>query len=224
MKAPRKKEEFEEIEYEPTSVKELLTEMKDVSELIVDLAYSAVLFDSKEIGEEVAYLESKMDTLKYQIRLASMLAARNVEEAEQLAGILQVAGAAETIANAAGDMVKLLDIDIESRPFIPSILKDADEKINTTVIASGSSLDGKTLGKLSLESEIGVRVIAVKRNKKWIYDPEEKMKLKCDDRLIVRGVADGFDLLKGVAMGEISWEAMEAQRDHGQDKKMGVKK
>jgi len=201
MKSPLRKEEFEEIEYEPTSVKELLTEMKDVSELIVDLAYSAVLFDSKEIGEEVSHLEAKMDTLKYHMRLASMLAARTVDEAEQLTGILQVASAAETIANAAGDMVKLLDIDIESRPFIPSILRKADEKINTTVITMNSPLAGRSLGELSLESEIGERVIAVKRNKKWIYDPEDKTILKSGDRLIVRGVLDGFEHLRKLAEG-----------------------
>ena len=206
MKAPWKKEEFEAIEYEPTSVKELLTEMKDVSELILDLAYSAVLFDSKEIGEEVSYLESKMDRLKYKIRLASLLAARNVEEAEQLTGILQVASAAETIANAAGDMVKLLDTNIESRPFIPSILRDADEKICTSVISSGSSLSGKNLGELSLESELGVRIIAIRRKKKWIYDPEEDMRLKAGDRLIARGVMDGFIRLKKLAAGELAWE------------------
>ncbi|UCE35985.1 MAG: potassium transporter TrkA [Thermoplasmata archaeon] len=211
MKLPWKKEEFEQIEYEPTSVKELLTEMKDVSELIVDLAYSAVVFDSKEIGDEVSYLESKMDKLKYQIRLASMLAARTVDEAEQLTGILQVASAAETIANAAGDMVKLLDIDIESRPFIPSILKDADEKINTTVIEKSSTISNKTLGELSLESELGVRIIALRRVKKWIYDPEGDMRLKVGDRLIARGVMDGFNLLKKLAEGEITWDAREAE-------------
>lgn len=206
MKAPWKKEEFEGIEYEPTSVKELLTEMKDVSELIVDLAYSAVVFDSKEIGEEVSHLESKMDKLKYQIRLASMLAARNVDEAEQLTGILQVASAAETIANAAGDIVKLLDMDIESRPFIPSILKQADEKINTSVISGSSSIADKTLRELSLESELGVRILAIRRMKKWIYDPQGDTRLKVGDRIIVRGVMDGFIRFKKIADGKITWQ------------------
>ncbi|UCG70871.1 MAG: potassium transporter TrkA [Thermoplasmata archaeon] len=211
MKKPWKKEEFEQIEYEPTSVKELLTEMKDVSELIVDLAYSAVVFDSKEIGEEVRHLESKMDKLMYQIRLASMLAARSIDEAEQLTGILQVASAAETIANGAGDIVKLLDIDIESRPFIPSILKDADEKINTIIIEPASSLTGQTLGGLSLESELGVRIIAIRRKKKWIYNPEDSMSLKAQDRVIVRGVEDGFIRLKRLASGELSWNERDTE-------------
>ena len=223
MKLPWKKEEFEGIEYEPVSVKELLTEMKDVSELMVDLAYSAVVFDSKEIGEEVSFLESKMDKLKYQIRMAAMLGARTVDEAEQLTGILQVASAAETIANAAGDMVKLLDIDIESRPFIPSILKDADEKINTTVIEKNSSLANRTLGELLLESELGVRIIALKRIKRWMYDPEGNFRLKAGDRVIVRGVEDGFNRLKQLAEGEITWDEREGPKKKAKSKRRGAK-
>ena len=46
-----KKEEFTEIEYKPTPVKDILTEMKDISELIIDLAYSAVLFDNEDMAE-----------------------------------------------------------------------------------------------------------------------------------------------------------------------------
>ena len=109
QKTPRwKKEEFSEIEYEPTTVKDLMTEMKNISELIIDLAYSAVLFDSEEIAEEVKYLEVRMDKLNYDIRIMAMMGARTKEDAEQLAGILQVAQASEKISNTAGDIVLLL--------------------------------------------------------------------------------------------------------------------
>ena len=206
MKLPWKKEEFEGIEYEPVSVKELLTEMKDVSELMVDLAYSAVVFDSKEIGEEVSFLESKMDKLKYQIRMGAMLAARNPDEAEQLTGILQVASAAETISNAAGDIVKILDIEVEKRPFLPNVLSQADEKINTLVIYPTSNIVGKRLGELNTEAEAGVRVIAIRRKKHWTYDPEDDHMIKSGDVFIVSGVHDGFERLKDAALGKTDWE------------------
>ena len=125
----KKKKEFEEIEYEPTSVKDLLTEMKDISELIVDLAYSAVIFDCEDMAKEVEDLERKMDKLLYQIRLAAMLAARTKEDAEQLSGILQVATMAENISNAAGNIVELLDLNLEARLILPMVLRDGDEKI-----------------------------------------------------------------------------------------------
>ena len=105
-----KKEEFTEIEYEPTSVKELLTEMKDISELIIDLAYSALLFNSTEIAEEVKFLEVRMDKMNYDIRIMAMMAARTKEDAEQLSGILQIAQAAEKISNTAGDIILLMKL------------------------------------------------------------------------------------------------------------------
>lgn len=200
-----RKKEFEEIEYEPTSVKDLLTEMKDTSELIVDLAYSAVKFDSEDMAKEVRELEFKMDKLLYQIRLAAMLAARTPKDAEQLSGILQVAAAAENISNAAGDIANLLEGEIEIRPFLPFVLKDADEKIKPVSVRDGSTIAKRLIGELRVESETGARIIAVKRNKKWIYDVEKDFKLKAKDTLIVRGVEDGLLEFQKYAEGKLKW-------------------
>ena len=46
------------IEYRPASVRELLTEMKDLSEIMIDLAYSAALFNSPELAQEVLERET----------------------------------------------------------------------------------------------------------------------------------------------------------------------
>jgi len=40
------------VEYEPVGVKDLLIEMKDTSELIVDIAYSALLHNSADLATE----------------------------------------------------------------------------------------------------------------------------------------------------------------------------
>ena len=211
-----RKKEFAEIEYKPTSVKDLLTEMKDISELIVDLAYSAVKFDSEDMAKEVRELEFEMDKLLYQIRLAAMLAARTPEDAAQLSGILQVAAAAENISNAAGDIAELLDSKIELRPFLPFVLKDADEKILPVKILEGSSISRYLIGELRVESETGAKIIAVKRNKKWIYDVERDFKLKPNDTLIVRGVEDGLLEFKKYAEGKLKWPNIYELEEEGE--------
>jgi len=88
-----------DVEYQPVSFKEVLIEMKDISELMVDLAYSAILFESKEIALELINLEERMNGLVYQARIQSVLGARRLEEAEAMSGMLQVVEAAERIAN-----------------------------------------------------------------------------------------------------------------------------
>ena len=196
-----KKEEFTEIEYEPTTVKDLLTEMKDISELIIDLAYSAVLFDNNEISEEVKYLEVRMDKLNYDIRIMAMMAARTKEDAEQLAGILQVAQAAEKISNTAGDIVLLLKD--KNRPTLSRILNKADEKIFRLNISKSSEACDKKIGELKIESETGMRIIAIRRNDFWIYNPQSDAVLKSDDWLIARGSDEGFDDLDKFLKGKL---------------------
>ena len=44
-------------EHEPNTVKDLLVELKDASELMVDLAYAAVFFNEEKLAEEVGRLE-----------------------------------------------------------------------------------------------------------------------------------------------------------------------
>ena len=205
FRSKKKKKEFEEIEYTPTSVKDLLTEMKDISELIVDLAYSAVIFDCEDMAEEVEELEIKMDKLLYQIRLAAMMATRTSEDAEQLSGILQVATMAENISNAAGDIVKLLDLKFEGRLILPMVLRKGDEKIKHVYVEKESTIVNRRIGELQVESETGARIIAVNRGKHWIYGVDEKFKFKPNDRLIIRGVEDGLTEFRRYASGELPW-------------------
>jgi len=198
-----KKAEFTELEYEPTSVKELLTEMKDISELIIDLAYSAVLFDNDDIAEEVKYLDVRMDKLNYDIRIMAMMAVRTKGDAEQLAGILQIAEAAESISNAAGDIAKLLSLKEKTRPILPKILKKADEGLFRIKISSKSTACDTKIGELKVESETGMRIIAIRRGDCWIYNPRSDASLKADDWLIVRGNDERYADLNNFLQGQL---------------------
>jgi uncharacterized protein with PhoU and TrkA domain len=200
------KKSDESDESQPTTVKDILVEMKDVSELMVDLAYSTIIFDSEDMAREVEVLRDKMSNLKYEIRLTAMLAARTPKDAEELTAILQVAEAAGEIANAACDMVTLLDVVIDDRPFLPFLFKDADEKINILEIEKESSILNRKISDLQIESETGLKIIAMKRGRTWLYDPDEETILKPNDVLIVAGTEDAYLYLKKVAEGKEDWE------------------
>jgi uncharacterized protein with PhoU and TrkA domain len=195
----------DEEEEEPSTVRELLTEMKDISEVVVDLAYASLLLDSEEMADEVRSLEARMDRLKHEIRIKTMLSARTLEDAEQLSGLLQVAGAAEAISNAAGDMVGLLGYESEKRPFLSFVLKAGEEKIKSLTLSETSDMVNQTLAELNIEAESGMRVIAIKRGRRWLYDPEEETKLKAGDLLVVRGTEDGYAILSPYVSGERNW-------------------
>jgi len=169
--------------------------MKNTSDLMVELAYASLLFESSEIAERVHELEQRMDDLMYHIRIMAAVAARNVNEARKITGILQVAGAAEAISNATGDIADLILRDIEIHPVIHEAIQSADEKIAAVRVCKGSMLAGKKFHELKLPSTIGVWTLATKRGKSWIVPPTRDTNVSVGDFLIVRGPRDGIGIL-----------------------------
>jgi len=196
-------EEFGEFEYQPKSVKELFIEMKNIVELMVDLAYTSILFGDKEIAEEVLDLEERMDLLNYHLMTHAVLAARNPKEAEQITSVLQMANSIEDISNAAGDLAKMVLEGIALHPVITEAIMESEEVIAKITVTQDSILVGKTLGDLKLASNTGVWIIAVKRGKRWIFAPDKNFKIKPGDVLIGRGTHTSVEHLKEIARGII---------------------
>jgi uncharacterized protein with PhoU and TrkA domain len=206
-------DEYASLNHIEKTVRELLTEMKDTSEVIVDLAYASLLYNSEDMAEKVDELEKEMNDLKYAIRFKVLLSSRNKRDARQLAGLLQVASAADRISDAAAEIVNLLDLPLERRPFVSAMLYESDEKIRATKIRPESSMVGYTIGKLGVEAGTGCRIIALKNRSGWYYDPEDDVKLRAGDDIIVRGREDGFKRLVEYAEGKKPWEFPDIPED-----------
>ena len=189
------------IEYCPISMKKLLVEMKDTSELMVDLGYSAVLYDDYDLAMEVIRLEEKMDVYDYHVQMAAMLAARTVEDAEALSGVLQIASAAEIISNAAGDIASIVLLKMGIPSELKKELRQADETVARAVVGADSKVAGKTLDEISFETEAGMSVIAIRRGDSWIYDPELDAGIMAGDILFARGHDEGVPLFLEMATG-----------------------
>jgi len=188
-----------EVEYQPTSLKDVLIEMKDISELMVDLAYSAILFESREIAGEVENLEEVMNRHTYQARISGMLGARRVEEAESMSGLLQIAESAERIANSATEIARIIRKGAKFPQKLREALPEAEEVTVRVEVASHSLLDEKTLGDVKLQSRSGMRVIAIRRGNGWIYDPDKHSRTRGGDILLAKGIGAGVAPLHTMA-------------------------
>ena len=194
---------LEKIEYKPISVRALLVEMKDLSELMIDLAYSAALFDSKELAEEVLELEKRVDTLAYLLNMNVMIAVRDAEDAERLVGVSAVASAADKVSDAAADIATIVLQNIGIHPVVRQAFDRVEEHLVRVGIKSDSILVGVTFAELELAARIGVDVIAIKRDGEWIINPKVEDKLLDGDILIARGAPRGVEKLKDLAQGTL---------------------
>jgi uncharacterized protein with PhoU and TrkA domain len=193
--------------YEPVSVKEVLAEMKDTAELLIDLSYSAVLNGSDEIAREVLDLEDRVDLLQLQGRMSLLMAARSPEDAEQLAPVLGVMGAAEKISNAAGDIAKIVLDDIGTPDALRTAIPEAVEALVRASVAPDSEYAGRTLREINMETEAGVRVIAIRREsatgkRRWLLSPGPDDELQAGDSLLLRGPSGGIESVYAAATGD----------------------
>ena len=193
----------EKIEYKPIPVRDLLIEMKDISELMIDLAYSAALFHSRELAEEVLELEKRVDTLAYILNMNAMLAARDAEDAEALAGVSVVATATDKISDAAADIAIIVLREIGVHPIVREAFERVEERLTRTEVKPNSILVGQKIEALKLAAKIGVDIIGIRRKKDWIINPEDYEIIEKGDVLIARGAPMGIQEFKGLAEGKI---------------------
>lgn len=184
-------------------VRTKLAELKDTSELMIDLAYSALIFNSKEIAEEVERLEEHVDTLHTRFELMVLSMPHAPEEADEALSLVRLSLATEEIADAAAQIVQPVLKGIEPHPILAVVVNEAEETITRVTVAKGSILAGKALRDLDLPSNTGMRVIAIRRRQKWVYSPSGRTVIMPEDILIARGYAEGKAVLEGLAAGEI---------------------
>jgi len=193
---------FERVEYTPVSVRETLIQMKDISELMIDLAYSAALFNNHGLAEEVMELERRMDTLVYVLYMNLMLAARDKEDAESLAGVAKVGSLTNSISDAAADIAGIVLNNIGIHPIVREVFQRTEEHLARVQIVESSFLAGKTVEDMDLAAEVGVDIIAVRRGRHWMINPEKEIVLP-EDMLMARGTAEGLEKLQRAARGEV---------------------
>jgi len=184
------------------NVKELLTEAKDASELMLDLAFAAVFFDDKELAREVQRLERRMDGAVRELRVLCMVAARSPEDAEQLSAVLGMASAIEEIADAAEDIARVVLRDLGVPGELREDLRHAEEVVARVKLRPGSRLTGASLRDLELPSATGMWVIAIRRDVDYEYGPSGDSVLVDGDVLFLQGPAEGVDLVRSLAGGE----------------------
>jgi uncharacterized protein with PhoU and TrkA domain len=182
----------------PHTVKELLAEIKDSSELMVDVAYAAVFLADADLAKEVGQLEDRMFDHIRGIRRLSMLAARSPEDAEHMAGVLEIASAVENIADAADDIARVVSSGLGIVDGLRQDLRHADEVVSRIKVREDASAVGQSLRELALPVEIGMWVLATRRGGEWDLDPGPDYVVSANDVLLVKGPEDGVTLAREI--------------------------
>jgi uncharacterized protein with PhoU and TrkA domain len=180
----------------------LIIKMKDTSELMVDLAYSALFYNSKELAEEVAKLENAIDELYEKVQTLALEKAIKNNNKELALIMIKLATSAETIADAAIEIADTVLRGIEPHPIIESSILESDAIVVRTEVTKGSILINKSLAETKLASRTGMWVFVIKRGDKFILGPDANIVIKEKDILFVRGPRESKSSFIKIALGK----------------------
>jgi uncharacterized protein with PhoU and TrkA domain len=184
---------------EPRNVKDLLVEAKDASELLVDLAYAALFFNEEDLADEVENLEQRMDAYLRRLRTLAILAARSPEDAEAIESVLWISNAIDKIGDAASDIGRVVVARLGIPDTLRADLRHADEVSGRVKVREGSPAVGASLRDLSLPTETGMWLLAIRRGREWEFDPGPDSVVSDGDVLVYQGPEEGVNLIREIA-------------------------
>jgi uncharacterized protein with PhoU and TrkA domain len=189
------------VEHKHEVFEEIVTrfvELKNTSELMIDLAYSSLMLNSKDLAEEVQRLEESMDKMHTDFELLALTSGFKREEASGFLGLIRLGVATEKIADAAAEMAEVVLRDIEPHPVLKLAIREAEETVTQACVTEGSPLIDKTLKEARVPEETGMWILAIKRGEKSLR-PKPSTKFQIGDVLIASGYAEGVEDLQKLA-------------------------
>ena len=177
-----------------------LVELKDASELALDLAYSALLLNNTYLAEEVQRIHSKVSDLNLELEELLLSCKLPSEELNGSIGLFRMGIASERIAHAASEIAQIVLRGMEPHPVLRMMIESADKTVEEIWVNEDSLLVNKSLKDAQIPEETGWWVLAIKRGERWIK-PKASLVLQEGDQLIASGYADGEEDLKQLLSG-----------------------
>jgi uncharacterized protein with PhoU and TrkA domain len=193
---------LKKFKYKPLSLKDIIIEMKENLDLMIDLAYAAIRFQSKEIAGEVVKIEQRLHELVFLIDLQAMMAHPGLQAAKSIEPIVRVGYSIDKISDALADIAKVTHINDDIWVFTQYMWGDIPEPIIKVIVSPESEIAGQLVSEINFRPNHGVDLIAIRRDTRWIYNPHPEERIAGDDRIIVRGDMQNLVHIKKLCQDE----------------------
>jgi len=175
--------------------------LKDTSELMMDLAYSALLLNSDYLAEEVMNMEQRMDELHIDFQCEVLSPTDEDTNPKELLGIIRMGNVTERIADAASEIAEVVLRGGEPHPILSMVIQDAEETVERVIVSKDSPVAGMTLKQAQIADETGMWVLFIRRGTHWMR-PKPNTILEPGDLVVASGYSEGEDDFKQLLSGK----------------------
>jgi uncharacterized protein with PhoU and TrkA domain len=183
-----KKPVVEEREYR---IAKKIAYMKNITDVMIDLAFHAVVNNDKQAAIEVLNLEEVIDDTTH--KMIKLIIEKFHDNPDEATSLLNFVISLENIADAAAELVTPLASNLPIHPIVKKVEEESLEKIIRLKIPD--NFKERNLGALGLD-DIGAIVLAIYRGRKILTMPNEDTIIKPGDILIAKIYSGMEDNLK----------------------------
>ena len=180
--------------------RELVT-LKNTSEMMIDLAYSALLLNSSYLAQEVMNLEERIDELHIDFQSEVLRGTDEETDPKELLGIIRIGNVTERIADAASEIAEVVLRGGEPHPILGMVIQDAEETVEHVTVSNISPIAGKMLRDAQIAEETGMWVLYIRRGNRWMR-PSPSTRLEAGDLVVASGYSEGEEDFKQLLSGK----------------------
>jgi uncharacterized protein with PhoU and TrkA domain len=181
---------------------DLLVQVKDTSEIMIDLAYSSLIFHDRELAEEVLLLNDHVKELNSRLEELVIERVSQDRDLDRAITYIRLSRAMEDIGDSAEKIADVVLRDIKVHPVLAESILESGTSIAREVIMAESVLSGKRLREMSLATDTGWFVLVIKRGGRWIIGPDGETVLEPEDIIFARGPLESRGHLCRICRGK----------------------
>lgn len=171
--------------------------MKELSELMVDLAYSSLFLKNKELSNHVKELFEEIKEL--QDETLKLVFHVKISDEERLA----IVDLLEYIKDYSNASANISSLNKNAPDIICDVLSESAQQTMTLVIKESSFINGKSIGECRVHTLTGLTIVSVKRDGNWLFNIKKDFKFKGNDLIVGVGHSESKDLFNKLMQGKI---------------------
>ncbi len=190
------------MDYEPRSVRELLTEMMSRSSIQFDLAIASLATNDDFLARRVVEMEASIDNLTNQLLMHTALGIRSPKDAEELLPLFHVSRAVGAMSDVAGNISEI--VLAGNNPFKErnTIFLFMHEFLDAVPVNETSCIVGSQEKDLDLQETLGIDIVAIRRDDQLLLG--HAVDFKNDDIIYIRGPLPNVIVFSELVRGHLS--------------------
>ena len=188
--------------YEPSSVLLVLEELTSKTSLQLDLALAAVSINDGILAKYVLDMEHEIDNIINQLFIHTMLSARRPKEASDNLLFIHVGNLVNFISDISANIAELVLEDINPFKDRNNLFLYMHEFVDIAQVHEKSLLIGKKEEDLQIQQDLGIDIMAIKRDNEIILGYQHE--IKENDYLYLRGPSASIAIFSEVVRGHIN--------------------